>query len=635
MTEHETLPKRYLKVAEQYPDMPILYCKNAEGTFDTVTYKELWKRIKTMAAGLKSIGIKRGEHVGMMSDNRPEWIITDLALLCLGAADVPRGSDSTAEEMAYILDHADCAVTIAENWKQAEKILSKKSIIPKLNTLILFDGAGKDSLEESHSDLRFFTYQEVFEAGEKALQENPLDIDREIEKGDTDDLVTIIYTSGTTGEPKGVMLHHRSYIFQLEGVPAHIDLHPGEIFISILPIWHSFERAVEYFILDHAAAIAYSKPVGKILLEDMAKVRPQWMASVPRIWEGVRSSIYRKVNSEKGIRRTLFHFFVGVGELYGLLSDMLMDRMPQFVRRSRFLDITLSIVPWIVILPFKILGDILVFKAIKEKLGGRFIAGVSGGGALPPYVDRFFRAAGVLLLEGYGLTEAGPILSVRKQNHPVIGTIGPLLPGVEYKVVDEAGNSLPPNHKGVLHVKSPQIMLGYYKKPEVTAEVVKDGWLNTGDLAIFTHKGECKIVGRAKETIVLLGGENIEPTPIEETLVQSDYIEQAMVVGQDKKFLGALIVPNMEKLEAFAAERGISYVSKEELLDNPEVQEQIHDEIQRLVNPRNGFKVFERIYRFKLLPKPFEVGRELTNTLKIRRNVVQELYKKEIDSLFY
>ncbi|HOV39433.1 MAG TPA: AMP-binding protein, partial [Spirochaetales bacterium] len=399
-------------------------------------------------------------------------------------------------------------------------------------------------------------------------------------------------------------------------------------------IWHSYERAVEYFILDRAAAIAYSKPMGKILFEDIEKVRPHWMASVPRIWEGVRSTVYRTVNAEPGIKKTLFHFFVGVGELHGLLSDMVMDRMPQFIKRSRILDFTLAVIPWILITPFKVLGDILVFKNIKEKLGGRFIAGVSGGGALPPYIDRFFRAAGILLLEGYGITEAGPILSVRMQKHPVMGTIGPLLPGVEYRVVGEDGAILPPNHKGVLYIKSPQVMLGYYKKPEITAQVLQDGWLNTGDLAIFTHRGECKIVGRAKETIVLLGGENIEPTPIEEILEQSEYIDQVMVVGQDQKFLGALIVPNMEKLETFAKERGISYLAKEELLDNPEVQDQIHDEIQQLVNPKNGFKMFERIYRFKLLPEHFQEGRELTHTLKIRRNVVNELYKKEIESLF-
>ena len=182
--------------------------------------------------------------------------------------------------------------------------------------------------------------------------------------------------------------------------------------------------------------------------------------------------------------------------------------------------------------------------------------------SLPHYVDRFYQAAGILLLEGYGLTESGPILSVRRQARPVFGTIGPILRDVEYRVVGEDGSVLGPNHKGVLHVKSPQIMLGYYKRPEETAKVLQDGWLNTGDLAVFTHKGECKIVGRAKETIVLMGGENIEPTPIEETMVQSDYIEQAMVVGQDQKFLGALIVPNLEKLEAAATAKGITYVEK-------------------------------------------------------------------------
>jgi long-chain acyl-CoA synthetase len=634
MVEHETLPKRLLKVANRYPDIPTLYYKNKDGIFETIPYGELWKQIKTLASGFQAYGIKRNDHVGIMSDNRFEWIISDLSLLCLGAADVPRGSDSTAEEMAYILNHADCTATLAENKQQAEKILSKKSALPALKTIILFDAQGKDALQEKNPDINFLTYEEVYRRGETALAEDPTRIDREIEMGDTDDLATIIYTSGTTGEPKGVMLHHRSFLFQLEALPNHLEVHPGEIFISILPVWHSYERAVEYYILDRAASIAYSKPMGKILFEDIGKVRPHWMASVPRIWEGVRSTVYRTVNAEPGIKKTLFHFFVGVGELHGLLSDMVMDRMPQFIKRSRILDFTLAVIPWILITPFKVLGDILVFKNIKEKLGGRFIAGVSGGGALPPYIDRFFRAAGILLLEGYGITEAGPILSVRMQKHPVMGTIGPLLPGVEYRVVGEDGAVLPPNHKGVLYIKSPQVMLGYYKKPDITAQVLQDGWLNTGDLAIFTHRGECKIVGRAKETIVLLGGENIEPTPIEEMLEQSEYIDQVMVVGQDQKFLGALIVPNMEKLETFANEHGISYVAKEELLDNPEVQDKIHDEIQQLVNPKNGFKMFERIYRFKLLPEHFQEGRELTHTLKIRRNVVNELYKKEIESLF-
>ena len=634
MNEGETLPKRLRDVCNRAPDQNILYTKNKEGEFEPLTYREVWDRVGILAVGFNKLGIKRGEHVGLMSDNRQEWILSDLALLCIGAADVPRGSDSTADEMAYIIGHADCAVTIAENRIQAEKILSRIDRLPLLKKIIIFDSSEPVTENKAGKQVEIIAFNDIVALGKKHMGDNPNFPDEEIDKGGIDDLATIIYTSGTTGEPKGVMLHHRSYIFQLEKVRDLITLHQGEIFLSVLPIWHSFERAVEYYVLDHAASLAYSKPVGKIMLDDMAKIRPQWMASVPRIWEGIRAAIYRKVNSEGGIKKTLFHFFVGVGEAHAMFTAMFRGLVAQFHPRNRVVDIALSIIPLILLTPLKLLGDVLVFKNIKTKLGGKFIACVSGGGALPPYVDRFFQAAGILLLEGYGLTESGPILSARKQSHPVFGTIGPILRGVEYRVVGEDGSVLKPNRKGVLHVKSPQIMLGYYKKPEETAKVLQDGWLNTGDLAVFTHKGECKIVGRAKETIVLMGGENIEPTPIEETLVQSDYIEQAMVVGQDQKFLGALIVPNMEKIEALAVERSITYMDREELLENPAIQDQIHDEIQGLVNPKQGFKIFERIFRFKLIAKKFEVGNELTHTMKIRRNIVTEMYRKEIAALF-
>jgi len=634
MNSPQTLPQRFRDVKNRFPDMNILYTKNGDGVFEPLTYSQVWDRVKALACGFQDLGIRRGDHVGLMSDNRQEWILSDLALLCLGAADVPRGSDSTADEMSFILRHADCSVTFAENRTQAEKILSKIDGLPLLKKIILFDNAEMPGGNSPAARVEILRYQDILSRGEAISREKPDFVDREIDKGGIDDLATIIYTSGTTGEPKGVMLHHGSYIFQLDRIPDHINLKPGMIFLSILPVWHSFERAVEYFILDKAAAIAYSKPIGKIMLEDMKKVKPQWMASVPRIWEGVRASVYRKVNADGGIKKTLFHFFVGVGEAHAMFLSMFRGLMPQFHPRNRVVDASLSFIPLILLTPLKLLGDLLVFKNLKALLGGRFIAGVSGGGALPPYVDRFYQAAGILLLEGYGLTESGPILSVRIQKKPVYGTIGPILRDVEHRVVGEDGAVLRPNQKGVLHVRSPQNMKGYYKRPEETARVLKDGWLDTGDLAVFTHKGECKIVGRAKETIVLMGGENIEPTPIEETLVQSEYIEQAMVVGQDRKFLGALIVPNMDKLEEAAAARRINYMEKEDLLDNPEMQNLIHDEIQGLVNAKGGFKAFERIFRFTLIGKKFEVGNELTHTLKIRRAVVNEMYRKEIAALF-
>ncbi len=444
----------------------------------------------------------------------------------------------------------------------------------------------------------------------------------------------MIYTSGTTGEPKGVMLRHRSFLFQMDRVKNILFLDNTDIFLSILPIWHSFERAVEYVVMNYAAALAYSKPIGQIMLDDMTKIQPTWMTSVPRIWEGVRAAVYRNAGKQSVAKQTLFHFFVGVGQTYAVLRNTFNGLIPQFQKRSRILDIAVSVIPLVLLSPFKLLGDALVFKSLKQRLGGRFVAGVSGGGALPPYVDTFFQAAGIKLLEGYGLTETGPILAVRRQLAPIAGTVGELLPDIEHKVLDEQGQECPPGKKGVLWVRSEQIMDGYYKKPEETSAVLQDGWLNTGDVCVFTHTGAFRILGRVKETIVLRGGENVEPTPIEDRLVKSEFIDQAMVVGQDQKFLGALIVPNQERMETFAAENRIEYIDTEELVDHEELREQVRKEIESVVNAKNGFKIYEHIYRFKIIPKHFEAGKELTNTLKMKRDVITEEYKRQIEDLY-
>lgn len=634
MSEYEdTIPKRFLTVCDNHSDLTAVLSKDEEEVFQPITFKEMEEKVKILAAGFASLGVGRGDHVGIISDNRKEWYMTDLALLSLGAADVPRGSDSTADEIAYILGHADCSVTIAENKAQMDKILSKANKIESLKTIVLFQGEPTQKSKKAES-LEVLPLEELFKRGEKKLEEAPDFVDKEIEKGKSDDLATIIYTSGTTGEPKGVMLTHRNFLFQVDRIYDHIFVKPSHIFLSVLPVWHSFERAVDYIIIGTGATMAYSKPVGSIMLDDMLKVSPQWLASVPRIWEGVRNAVYRNINKEGGIKKILFYFFVSVGTAHACVRNMFFGLTPQFSRRIRPLDVLVSFIPLIILTPFKMLGDLLVFRKLKNKLGGKFIAGISGGGALPTYVDSFFQAAGIRVLEGYGLTETAPILSVRKQNRNVPMTVGPLLKDIEYRVLDKDLAVLPPGKKGVLFVKSDQVMQGYYKRPKETEAVLKEGWLNTGDLAVFTHTGEFKIIGRAKETIVLLGGENIEPVPIEEKLLQSEYIDQVMVVGQDMKFLAALIVPNEEKVLETAEQKGITYFEREDLLNNPEIQELINQEIQSLVNLKTGFKNFEQIFRFKLLPKPFEVGQELTHSLKVRRSVVEDIYKKEIKELF-
>ena len=609
--------------------------KNAEGIFQTITHKDFYSNVKTLGAGLASVGIKRGDNVGIISDNRYEWIVTDLALLGLGAADVPRGSDSTELEISYILNHSDCKVTFAENLSQAEKIIGQKKDIPLLEKIILFDGDEKSVSGFDSKGVEITFYKTVFEAGEKTLSSYPDLFEDELSKGNEFDIATIIYTSGTTGKPKGVMLTHRNFLFQLDRIrTGFLIVKPGDIMISILPVWHSFERTCEYVFLEAGGALAYSTPVGSVLIPDLAKVRPQWIVSVPRVWEGVRNAIYRNLKKSSPLKKGLFMFFLSVSEMVEKLKDYTAGRLPEFNKRSRLIDVSVSIIPLILLFPINILGHLIVFSKFKKLFGGKFVMGVSGGGALPPHIGRFFNALGIKVNEGYGLTETAPVLAVFRQKNPVRGTVGEMLPDVEYKILDKQMNPVPPGEKGVLYVKSDQVMKGYYKNDEETEKVLKNGWLNTGDIVVGTINREIKIVGRAKETIVLSGGENIEPVPIEDKCLESDFIDQIIVLGQDQKYIAALIVPNFELLEQKASDLEIPYMDTDELLNIPEITDIIDNEIKSRINNKNGFKHFEKIFKFKLLVKPFEVGKELTQTMKLRRSVINEEYKSEIKKLF-
>jgi long-chain acyl-CoA synthetase len=631
----DTIPKLFKEYAEKNPELAVQLVKGGDGNFRTITFAQLYRRVEQFACGLHQLGVKRGDHLGIVSDNMSDWLVADLAILCLGAADVPRGSDSTPDEIRYILDHAGCTLTLVENETQLEKILAIKKSLPKLKTVVVISADYQQGTAAKQAGLKILTFQEIVDTGASFQAGHADFLSAEIAQSKTEDLATIIYTSGTTGEPKGVMLSHANYMHQIRVPHAAIEIRPGDIFFSVLPVWHSYERAIEYVAIFAGCSIAYSKPLPSAIIEDMGKVRPMIFPSVPRIWEGIRRAIYKKMDAEGGIKKALFYFFVAVGSAHSRLKIMFRGLMPQFKKRSRLLDMLISFLPLLLLTPFNLLGQALVFKKIKQRLGGRFRYGVSGAGALPPHVDAFFSAAGVLLLEGYGLTESAPIVSVRPQHHPVPGTIGPALPEIEIKVLDEQGNELPPGEKGVLHIKGPNVMMGYYKKPEVTAQTVsEDGWLNTGDLAILTVKKEIKIIGRVKETIVLLGGENVEPGPIEDTMAESDYIDQSMVVGQDQKFLAALVIPNMENLAHYARENGISYNTEADLLENEDINYLLMEEVNNLVSHKRGFKLFERINRIQILTKPFQPGVEMTHTLKLKRDVISGLYKKEIASLF-
>jgi long-chain acyl-CoA synthetase len=631
-----TLAQMFLEKVRDYPDLPAQYAKDAAGEFQACSFSALLSDVKAFAAGLLELGVARGDHVGIISDNRREWLVADLAILGLGAADVPRGCDATEQEIRFILDYSECRISILENERQLEKIVLNKAGMPLLKTLILFDApsaAAKSGAEAA--GLVLLTYAEARTKGEPRAAAKPGEYEESAALGKRDDLATIIYTSGTTGEPKGVMLSHGNFLHQTDSLPAALRVLPGHVFLSVLPIWHSFERIVQYIILCSGAGIAYSKPVGSVMLADMQAIKPQWITSVPRIWESVQDGVYRALKNQSGIKKALFAFFVGIGESYAYLRDHLLGRTPIFAPRSRLLEILWSFLPLLLLAPLRALGGLIVFKTVRNKLGGRFIAGISGGGALPPSVDRFFGAIGILILEGYGLTETAPVIGVRLRDRPVVGTVGPAIRGTEVKIVDELGERQSYGTKGIIMARGPSIMLGYYKRPDLTAKMIdEDGWLNTGDLGMLTRDGQIRITGRAKDTIVLRGGENVEPVPIEQRLTESEYVKQAVVLGQDQKYLAALIVPDQDAVTAWAEENQVPIVDYEGLLQAPEVLELIDFEVNELVSARNGFKSFERIFRFELLPKPFEVGRELSAKQEVKRHAIVEIYHKEVKRLF-
>ena len=628
----DTLPKRILHFAEKHPEAVIQYTKDAAGTFQPTTFPVFVREFKAFAAGLQHLGVKKGDHVGLISENRKEWLISDIGILALGAADVPRGCDSTAEEISYILSFSECRVVILENEAQLAKINAHKKELGHLKHIILMD-AGINP--EAWLGVKLHSFAEVLENGKELYDKHPEQVDTSIEEGSRDDIATLIFTSGTTGVPKGVMLTHGNFLHQVENVPKLINTGLGDIWLCVLPVWHSFERIMQYVATGWGSALAYSKPIGKIMLADMQQIKPTWMASVPRIWEAVQAGIYRNINKEGGAKKALFYFFVAAAGAWTGFRNRLYGLLPEFRKRIRVLDIMIAVLPFLLLYPLKALGDILVFSKIKAKLGGNFVAGISGGGALPKSVDRFFSAAGILLLEGYGLTETAPVLGVRDQKHPVPGTIGPVFPGTVIEIRDEEGNILPPGRKGIVFARGPQVMKGYYKQPELTNAILSpDGWLNTGDLGMLTWHNELAIMGRVKDTIVLRGGENVEPLPIEQKMQESPYISQSMLLGQDQKYLAALIVPDYEALQEYASQNNLSFMDREDLIGSPEIEELINGEIQERINSKNGFKSFERVNRFRLLTKPFEVGDELSQKQEIKRHVISARYEKLIQEIF-
>ncbi len=635
------LAEVYKESAEKFSSNPAFLTKDEKKQYQPITYKELYESGKALAEALIDLGVNAREHVGQMADHRLEWAIVDCGIQLTGAANVPRGTDVTESELEYILNHAEAKVVFVEHDKMLEKLNKVKSKIPSLKTVIVMDKTSK-----AEGALKLY---DLIEKGKQLIAKGSKKSDERMSGIKPDDLFTLIYTSGTTGQPKGVMLTHSNMMHQLKDVVPILKITDKDRVLSILPVWHIFERVFLYGTI-YVGASTYFTNV-RDLREDFSKAKPTFMASAPRLWESIYLGIYNRLNDPKqtpAIRKNLFnlayffskHFQASLRFIKGLEVDY-EGRNPII---SFFRGIWCLIVIILTFLPYLLL-DAIVLSKIRVATGGFLKATCSGGGALQRHVDAFFNDIGLNVIEGYGMTETAPVISMRTWDKLIMGSVGVVVPKTELQIRDYNGNVI--THvktdgsiegkrgiTGIVFVKGPQVMKGYYKNPEATAKALKDGWMDTGDLGMINFKDTLTLTGRAKDTVVLLGGENVEPVPIENKLTESPYIAQCMVVGQDQKNLGAIIVPDFEKLKEWCAANGITETDHQKLIKEPKVIELIRKEIKELNSAKNGFKSFEQVTPFFLTAKPFEVGDEMTNLFKLKRHVITEKYKDQIAALY-
>ncbi|MFZ4115991.1 MAG: AMP-dependent synthetase/ligase [Chthoniobacterales bacterium] len=706
-----TIAELFLQAGERWGSRPAFSTRGHDGFFEAVSYASWCERACALATALIDLGVTAREHVGLLSDNCFEWILVDAAIQCCGAANVPRGSDITPAEIRYILHHADVRVVFVENRKVLQKLDSIREQLPLLKKIIVMEAVFEELAERTEGILaRLFHTNRDEEAAKpdgarremesndgcvskhclrntssstqhssgfpaSAVDEYEIGVlglhsverhgaalrragDRRMEERvkaiAPEDLCTLIYTSGTTGTPKGVQLTHRSLCSQIENIT--FSLSQEERALSLLPVWHSYELIFELLVISHGAALYYTST--RHLVADLKTVKPTVMASAPRLWEALYERMMAHVSKQSRVTQLLFQMAVRSagwvrqavqffkGEQLNLTGRSWKETL--FLAAFHFLRWSLGLLPFLLL-------DPLILRQLRKVLGGSFRATISGGGALPPYIDAFFNNIGIPIFEGYGLTESAPVLAVRTEKNFVLGTVGPPLPKTEINILDlVTGEILYPDAtradlgrglSGEICARGPQMMKGYYKDPEGTARVLSRnlhpqstetlntgsaGWLRTGDIGMMTFNNCLKIIGRCKETIVLRSGENVEPLPIESRLLESPLIEQCIVVGQDQKHLGALLLPS---LSAFV-ERGFQATSLEELLQEKKARPLLRQEVHRLISEANGFKPFERIACFELLPKPFEVGEELTSTYKLKRHVIVEQYKELIQGMY-
>ena len=565
------------------------------GAYQPISHKEVAERVRHAARGLSSLGVRRGDRVAILSENRPEWAIADFACLTIGLTDVPIYPTLPGDQVAYVLKDSGAVAIFVSNKAQAEKIREIRSQLSALKTVIGFD------------EIPGLTNMSIAELEKRGTQgENRESIATYREDALTvkpDDLATIIYTSGTTGEPKGVMLSHDNIYSNVEGTRTAIPFDGHDVALSFLPLSHIFERmGGHYLMFATGTSIAYAESIDTVPI-DMQNVRPTIVLSVPRLYEKMYARILETALTGGFLKKKVFFWARAVAERWA--NEKLAGKKPGALVAKQYA-----------------IAQKLVFSKLKARTGGRLRYFVSGGAPLSPDINKFFFAAGLEILEGYGLTETSPVIAVNTPENFRIGTVGKMIDGVEVRIAAD----------GEILTRGPHVMKGYYNKPDATREAIDpDGWFHTGDIGVL-EDGFLAITDRKKDIIVTAGGKNIAPQPLENKVKTNKYVAQAVMLGDKRKFPSMLIVPNFDQLERWAGKRNIIWTDRAQLLRMPTIQAKIEKEVNKELE---GTAHFEMPKKIGLLEHDFSIEKgELTPTQKVKRRAIDKHYKALIDSLY-
>ena len=615
----ETLTELFKNLAKKYVGQhkAVFHHKlNPKGNYEPVYWDQVEDDVQSMAAYLIEHGVKHGDRVGILSENRYEWAIVDLAIQLIGAINVSLYSTLPSSQCEYILKDSDTKIFFVSSGIQLKKAIEVFDNCPNLVQIIAFDEPKvKTYLEKKYVSL----FQDVLIEGAKLYPKHTETILKSSKAVVPEDIATLIYTSGTTGNPKGAMLTHNNIVSNVKAATQHIYWDDKDRSLSFLPLCHSFERTAGYFaIIACGAEIYYAESVDTVS-KNMPEVKPTVMVSVPRLFEKIYNLIIKSVEEGSDTKKAIFNWAVEVGRKYS-------------EGKRGFVAIQ------------KILADRLVFDKLKQRTGGEIRLFISGGAALPPDIDLFFRCAGLTILQGYGLTETSPVMAANKPGNEVVGVVGQVIPGVTVGIQDLetgeliaeiSGEDYPTSltcKAGEILNRGPNTMLGYWKNDEATKEMIdEDGWLHTGDVGRFVD-GNLQITDRIKHMIVNAGGKNIYPGPIEDKLKTSKWIDQLVVVGEAQNFMAALIVPDFDALHKFAKDNGIDERKPEQLIQNEAIINMYKKEMRTF---SKELASHEKIRDFRLLANEFSVETgEITPTLKIKRRVVSEKYADKIADIF-